>query len=317
VRPGGGALRRGGGATDLPSKGVANMPRAIWSGSITFGLVNIPVKLFSAVSHKEVRFNMLHDKDGARIQLRRFCSAEEVEVPYEHVVKGYEIAKGRYVTVTAEELEAADPKGARTIDIHDFVDIGEIDPVYYDSTYYLAPDKGAGKAYGLLLEAMRRAGKVGIARVMLRTKQSLCCVRPLSGALALSTMNYADEIVPQEDLELPAHAAPAPRELEMAGQLVGSLTTRFEPERYKDEHREKVLALVERKAAGETIEAPAVERPGKVVNLADALAASLAAARRGQGDAAHEEREERAERRAPRRREAARTAPRRRARKKA
>ncbi|MFL5260847.1 MAG: Ku protein [Anaeromyxobacteraceae bacterium] len=288
------------------------MARAIWSGSITFGLVNIPVKLFSAVSHKEVRFHMLHDEDGARIQLRRFCSAEETEVPYEHIVKGYEVSKGRYVTVTADELAAVDPKGARTIDIEDFVALEEIDPIYYDATYYLAPDKGAGKAYGLLLEAMRRTGKVGVARFVLRTKQSLCCVRPMQGALALSTMNYADEIVPQDDVEVPAPAAPAARELEMAQQLVASLTTAFQPERYRDEHRDKVLALVERKAAGETIEAPAPERPGKVVNLADALAASLAAAKRQppkQADGGADER------RAPRR-EAAHTASKARRRKK-
>src|SRR5512141_1199068 len=229
------------------------MPRAIWSGSISFGLVNIPVKLFSAVSQKEVRFHMLHDAAGARINLRRICSAEDVEVPYEHVVKGYELSKGRYVTVTAEELEAADPKGARTIDIQDFVEVAQIDPIYYDHTYYLAPDRGAEKAYGLLLEAMRASGKVGIARVVLRTKQTLCCVRPLAGALALSTMNYADEIVSQDELELPPAPAPAPRELEMAERLVASLTTRFAPERYHDEHREKVLALVERKAAGEQV----------------------------------------------------------------
>jgi DNA end-binding protein Ku len=280
------------------------MARAIWSGSITFGLVNIPVKLFSAVSHKEVRFHMLHDKDGARIQLRRFCSAEETEVPYEHIVKGYEVSKGRYVTVSADELEAVDPKGARTIDIEDFVALEEIDPIYYDATYYLAPDKGAGKAYGLLLEAMRRTGKVGVARFVLRTKQSLCCVRPMQAALALSTMNYADEIVSQDDVEVPAPAAPAPRELEMAEQLVASLTTAFQPERYRDEHRAKVLALVERKAAGETIEAPSPERPAKVVNLADALAASLAAAKRHPPKRADADADER---RAPRR-EAAHTA---------
>jgi DNA end-binding protein Ku len=288
------------------------MARAIWSGSITFGLVNIPVKLFSAVSHKEVRFHMLHDEDGARIQLRRFCSAEETEVPYEHIVKGYEVSKGRYVTVTADELAAVDPRGARTIDIEDFVALEEIDPIYYDATYYLAPDKGAGKAYGLLLEAMRRTGKVGVARFVLRTKQSLCCVRPMQGALALSTMNYADEIVPQADVEVPAPAAPAPRELEMAEQLVASLTTAFQPERYRDEHRDKVLALVERKAAGETIEAPAPERPGKVVNLADALAASLAAAKRHPPKQAEADADER---RAPRR-EAAHTASKSRRRKK-
>ncbi|HET9596321.1 MAG TPA: Ku protein, partial [Anaeromyxobacteraceae bacterium] len=235
------------------------MARAIWSGAISFGLVNIPVKLHSAVSHREVRFHMLHDADGARIQLRRFCSAEGVEVPYEHIVKGYEIAKGRYVTVTSDELEAADPKGAHAVDIQDFVDLGEIDPIYYDATYYLAPDRGAGKAYGLLLEAMRRTGKVGIARVVLRTRQQLCCVRPLGEALALSTMNHADEIVSREDLDLPKATPPAARELEMAERLVASLTAPFDPARYPDEHREKVLALIERKAAGEDVVAPPQE----------------------------------------------------------
>jgi DNA end-binding protein Ku len=280
------------------------MARAIWSGAISFGLVNIPVKLHSAVSHREVRFHMLHDADGARIQLRRFCSAEGVEVPYEHIVKGYEIAKGRYVTVTSDELEAADPKGAHAVDIQDFVDLGEIDPIYYDATYYLAPDRGAGKAYGLLLEAMRRTGKVGIARVVLRTRQQLCCVRPLGEALALSTMNHADEIVSREDLDLPKATAPAARELEMAERLVASLTAPFDPARYPDEHREKVLALIERKAAGEEVVAPPQKTPAKVVNLANALAANLAAAGRGGEGGAPA----RASRRGPRAREAARTA---------
>ncbi len=297
------------------------MARAIWSGSISFGLVNIPVKLFSAVSQKEVRFHMLHDADGARIQLKRFCSAENVEVPYEHVVKGYELSKGRYVTITTEELEAADPKGARTIDIEDFVEMAEIDPVYYDHTYYLAPDRGAAKAYGLLLEAMRKSGKVGIARVVLRTKQTLCCVRPMGGALALSTMNYADEIVPQDELDLGEPAAPSGRELEMAERLVASLTSAFEPQRYHDVHREKILALVERKAAGEEIVAPPAEAPAKVVNLADALAASLAAARRHRepgteepapAHATHAAPAHHAARRAPRHREAAHVAGKRR-----
>jgi DNA end-binding protein Ku len=286
------------------------MPRALWSGSISFGLVNIPVKLFSAVSHKEVRFHMLHDADGARINLKRFCSVENVEVPYEHVVKGYEISRGRYVKVTPEELEAADPKGAHTVEIQDFVDIAEIDPVFYDQTYHLVPDRGAAKAYGLLFDAMSKSGKVGIARVVLRTQQALCCVRPMGDALALSTMNYADEIVSQQDVGLPPRTAPSPRELEMAERLVGSLTSPFDASRYRDEHRDKVLALVERKAAGEEIVAPPSEQPAKVVNLADALAASLAAARRpghGQeGGAAPGPRQ--GTRRAPGQRQAARAA---------
>jgi len=287
------------------------MARAIWSGSISFGLVNVPVKLFSAVSQKEVHFNMLHDKDGARINLKRFCSAEDVEVPYEHIVKGYEVSKGRYVTVTPAELEGVDPKASRTIDIQDFVELAEIDPIYYDQTYYLAPDRGAGKAYALLLEAMRSTGRVGIARFVLRTKEALCCVRPLGSALALSTMNYADEIVSLDELELPREPAPAPRELEMAGRLVDSLTTAFEPGRYHDTHREKVLALVEKKAAGEEVVLPPEAAPAKVVNLADALAASLAARQQGAaGGVRHAEsgvEQGRAHRAAPRR-EAARTA---------
>jgi DNA end-binding protein Ku len=290
------------------------MPRAIWSGSISFGLVNVPVKLFSAIRHKEVRFHQLHDADGARINLKRFCSAEDAEVPYEHVVKGYEIAKGRYVMVTDEELEAADPKGSRTIDIQDFVEMSRIDPIFYDQTYYLAPDRGAAKAYGLLLEAMRQSGKVGIARVVLRTKQALCSVRPMGGALALTTMSYADEIVPVGELELPAPPTPSPRELEMAERLVASLTTSFQPERYRDEYREKLLALIERKAGGEEIVAPPAATGAKVVNLADALAASLAAAKRHGTDGRERPGREphQAARRAPRQREAARTAGRRR-----
>ncbi len=255
------------------------MARAIWSGAVSFGLVNIPVKLFSAVSHKEVRFHMLHDADGARIELHRICSAEGKEVPYERVVKGYEVAPQRYVTVTREELEQADPKGSRTIDIEEFVGLEEIDPIYYDATYHLGPDKGSAKAYALLLETMRRSGKVALGRFVMRTKESLCVLRPMGEGLALSTMNYADEVVPQEDLGLPAHAAPAPRELAMAEQLVSSLTAKFDPEKYRDRYREKVLALVEKKAAGEEIVVQKAAAPAKVVNLADALAASLAAAR--------------------------------------
>jgi len=303
-------LRTGAGEKSFAVEEEVHMARAIWSGSISFGLVNVPVKLFSAVSQKEVHFNMLHDKDGARINLKRFCSAEDVEVPYEHIVKGYEVSKGRYVTVTAAELEGVDPKASRTIDIEDFVELAEIDPIYYDHTYYLAPDRGAGKAYALLLEAMRRTGRVGIARVVLRTKEALCCVRPLGGALALSTMNHADEIVPVEELELPKEPAPAPRELEMAERLVDSLTTAFEPGRYHDTHREKVLALVEKKAAGEEVVLPPEVAPARVVNLADALAASLAARRQGgAAEAPGRAEPDHAEaRRAAPRREAARTA---------
>jgi DNA end-binding protein Ku len=265
------------------------MARSIWSGALTFGLVNIPVKLFTAVSQKDVRFHLLHDQDGARIHLKRFCSAEEVEVPYEHIVKGFEVAPQRYVTVSREELEAYDPKATRTVEIHDFVDLAEIDPVYFDATYWLVPDRTAAKAYALLADAMRRAGKVGIATAVLRTKESLCCVRPSGEALALSTMNRADEIVPVTALDFPAPGRPSEKELTMAEQLVTSLTGKFEPERYPDLRRQRILELVERKAEGQAIEAPAPERaPAEVVSLADALAASLAAARGGPGETKRE-----------------------------
>ncbi|WP_242343023.1 non-homologous end joining protein Ku [Anaeromyxobacter terrae] len=271
------------------------MARAIWSGALTFGLVNVPVKLVTAVTQKEVRFHMLHDEDGGRIQLKRFCAKEDVEVPYQHIVKGYELSKGKYVAIDPDELEQLDPKATHTVDIHDFVELAEIDPVFYDRTYYLVPEASAAKPYALLLDAMRRSGKVAIATFVFRTRESLCCVRPIEDALALSTMNRADEVIPVSSLDLPKHAKPSERELAMAEQLVGSLTTAFEPERYPDTYRERVLELVRKKAEGETIEAPAPERaPAEVVSLADALSASLAAARRrGSEPAAHPARGER------------------------
>jgi DNA end-binding protein Ku len=260
------------------------MARPIWSGSISFGLVSVPVKLFSATSPKEVRFHMLHDKDGARIQQKRVCSADGQEVPWEHIVKGFEISKGRYVTVTREELEAFNPRATKSIDIEDFVKLEQIDPIYYETTYYLVPDKGASKPYALLVEAMRRTGRVGIARFVLRTKQYLCAVRPVKKALAISTMLYADEVVSQDDLEGLPESKPGERELKMAEQLIGSLESDFDIGKYKDDYREQVLALLERKAEGEEIvaaEAPEAPR-GKVVNLMDALQKSLAAAKKGE-----------------------------------
>jgi DNA end-binding protein Ku len=270
------------------------MARPIWSGSISFGLVNVPVKLYSATSAKEVRFHMLHDKDGGRIQQKRVCSIDGDEVPWEHIVKGFEVSKGRYVTVAREELEAFAPKATRSIDIEDFVDLDQIDPIYYDHTYYLVPDRGAARPYALLLEALKKTGKVGIGQFVLRTKQYLAAVRPMGKALSLSTMLYADEIVGQGDLEgLPASdAKPREKELHMAEQLVASLAAEFDPKKYKDTFREQVLALLERKAEGEEIVAePAEEQPrGKVVNLMDALAKSLAAARKGEAPEAGERR---------------------------
>lgn len=263
------------------------MARPMWTGAIRFGLVNVPVKLFSATAQKELSFHMLHDKDGGRIRQKRVCAVDGEEVPYDHVVKGYEIHKGQYVEISPEELARYHPKATQAIDIEDFVDLTEIDPIYYDRTYYLAPDRGAGKAYVLLLEAMKEMGKVGIARVVMRTKQYLCAVRPMGGALALSTLLYADEVRSLDEVEaLPdeKELSPKPRELQMAKSLIDSLAASFEPEKYKDEYREQVLKLIEQKAEGEELVGePEEEAPrGKVVDLMAALEQSLKEAQGGE-----------------------------------
>ena len=257
------------------------MPRAIWSGAISFGLVNVPIKLFTATSQKAVRFHQLHDKDGARIQQKRVCSKDGEEIPNEHIVKGYEVSRDKYVVITPEELDALDPKASRTVDILDFVDLDEIDPVYFDSTYYMVPEKGAAKAYALLLEAMRKSKKVAIARVVLRQKQHLVALRPLKNALSMETMLYADEVVSTDTLEgLPEDIEVTDRELAMAQQLIDSLADDFKPERYKDDYRERVLDMIERKAEGQEIVVnEEEEEQAPVVDLMAALEASLAAAK--------------------------------------
>jgi DNA end-binding protein Ku len=258
------------------------MPRAIWSGAISFGLVNIPVKLYSAVSRKTVRFHQIDAESGVRVRQKR-VGADGEEVAYEQIVKGYEIGPDRYVTITPEELESLEPQKTRTIDIEDFVDLEDIDPMFYDHPYYLAPDTGAAKAYRLLVDAMEDSGKVAIARVVLRSKEHLVAIRPRSGVLAMETMLFADEVISPDSLDElsgDGEVATSDRELTMAKQLIDSLTSEFEPEKYRDEYRERVLDLIERKAQGETvvIEAPD-EAPAKVPDLMAALEASIASAK--------------------------------------
>jgi DNA end-binding protein Ku len=258
------------------------MARAIWSGAISFGLVNIPVKLFSAVSKKTVRFHQIDAESGGRVRQKRVGPDGE-EIPYEQIVKGYEIGPERYVTISPEELEALEPQKTRTIDIEDFVDQEEIDPIYYDHPYYLAPDTGSAKAYQLLVDAMEDAGKVAIARVVIRSKENLVAIRPRDGVLAMETMLFADEVVPTDSLEemtTDTTVKTSDRELTMARQLIDSLSSDFEPEKYHDEYRERVLDLIERKAQGETIviEEPAAE-PEQVPDLMAALEASIAGAK--------------------------------------
>jgi DNA end-binding protein Ku len=259
------------------------MPRAIWSGAISFGLVNVPVKLYSATSPKTVRFHQIASKTGTRIRQQRVDPSTGEEVPYEEIVKGYELSPDRYVLISPEELEALDPKATKTIDIEEFAKLEEIDPIYYDHSYYLAPAAGGAKAYRLLLDAMRQEGKVGIGRIVLRTKQQLCALRPTGDVLTLSTMLFGDEVVSPDKLdELDAveEAEASERELRMAEQLIESLSADFDPSKFHDDYRERVLSLIERKAAGEEIAVqPQVEEPSPAPDLMAALEASLAAVR--------------------------------------
>ena len=257
------------------------MPSAIWTGTISFGLVTVPVRAVSATKSRDVRFNQLEEATGARIRYRRVSEQTGDEVANDKIVKGYEIAPGQYVTVSDDEMKALAPKASRTIDIEDFVDLDQIDPLFFESPYYLAPDPIALKPYRLLLDAMTELRKVAIGRFVMRSKEHLVAIRPVEGLLCLETMRYADEIVPASEVVPPLEAGnePTARELEMARQLVSSLATEFDPEKYQDTYRDELLGLIERKAAGEEILArPAAEETGKVLDLMAALEASLARA---------------------------------------
>ncbi len=262
------------------------MARAIWSGAISFGLVNVPVKLYSATSPKSVRFHQLSSKTGARIRQKRVDPTTGEEVPFEDIVKGYELSPDRYVLIEPEELEALDPKATKTIDIEEFVEMSDIDPIYYDHSYYLAPTTGGAKAYSLLLEAMREAEKVAIGRVVIRSKQQLCALRPTGDVMTMSTMLFGDEVVPPDridELDAIGEAEATKRELTMAQQLIDSLSGEFDPDKYRDDYRERVLDLIERKAAGEEIAVqPEAEDTSPAPDLMAALEASLAEARGGE-----------------------------------
>jgi DNA end-binding protein Ku len=261
------------------------MPRAIWSGSISFGLLNVPVKLYSAVSRKNVSFRELRESDGSRIRHKRVAEADGEEVPYEEIVKGYEISPEQYVVVTRDELEEIDPKRTRAVEIQDFVDLDDIDPIYFDHPYYLGPDKGAEKAYALLVKAMSDAKKVAVARFVLRNREHLAAIRPSGNVLTMATMRFPDEVVAPDELGedvVPQNGRKLDkREVDMAKQLIDSLTSDFDPGKYRDEYREELLALIDRKAKGEAVVEPVSEepKPTKAPDLMAALEESLAAVR--------------------------------------
>ncbi len=260
----------------------------MWMGTLNFGLVSMPVKLYSAVSSKSVHFNQLHAADNARIQQKRVCSADGEEVPFEEIVKGYELAPERYVVIEDSELASLAPEATRTIEIQDFVEIDEIDRIYFDQPYYVVPNRGGARSYKLLLEAMRETGKVAIARVVLRSRERLVAVHPRGDVLMMTTLNYSDEINPTSELrELGGEeeTVVGERELDVARRLVESLAEPFDISRYKDTYREAVLDLIDRKASGEEI---VVEpRPDMETlqspDLMSALQASLEQARQRDG----------------------------------
>ena len=266
------------------------MPRAIWSGTIGFGLVAVPVKLYSALNRKNVRFHQLSGKTGVRVSQKRIDPQSGEEVPYEEIVKGYEIAPERYVVIEPGELESLQPKKSRTIEIEDFVELAQIDPIFYEHPYYLAPAPGGAKPYRLLLEAMRDTGPVAVARVVMRSKEQLVAIRPMGDVLEMATMLFGDEILPPEQLGEAAEVAEVKttkRELDVAKQLVDSLAADFNPDAYRDTYREEVLALIERKAQGEEIavQPAAEEDAAPVPDLMSALKASLDAVRARDQDA--------------------------------
>jgi DNA end-binding protein Ku len=265
--------------------------RAIWSGSISFGLLNVPVRLYSAVSKQTVRFRELREGDGSRVKHKRVAESDGKEVPYEKIVKGYEYAPDQYVVLSRDELSELEPQRSRAIEIQDFVDLDEIDPIYFEQPYYLGPDKGAERAYALLVQAMRDARKVAVARFVLRNKEHLAAIRPMGNVLTLTTMRFHDEVSSPQDLdgevfEEAKPKKPEKRELEMAKQLIDSLTSDFDPDKYRDEYREELLDLLERKAEGkEVVSAPTEEpKPTKAPDLMAALEESLAAVKGEEAD---------------------------------
>lgn len=259
------------------------MARAIWSGSISFGLLNVPVKLYSAVARRGISLREIRESDSARIRHRRVAEGTDEEVPYDEIIKAFEITKDRYVPITKDEMASLDPKKTRAIEVQDFVDLDEIDPIYFDSPYYLGPAAGAERAYSLLAQAMEASGKVAIARFVFRNKEHLAAIRPGDGVLTLTTMRFADEVVPPSELDdvLPSEKPKVPkREVQMAEQLIDSLTSSFDPGAYRDEYREELLAMIERKAAGEEVvvapegeEREATKAPDLMAALEESIAA--------------------------------------------
>ena len=255
------------------------MPRAIWKGAVSFGMVSIPIKLYTATDEKDVSFNLLHKKDGARIKQQRYCPEDDAVIEWNDVARGYEIAPDQYVIMEPEDFEKVPVDTTHTIEITDFVPSEQIDPIYYQKTYYLEPEKIGGKPFTLLREVLKDSKLVALAKVTLRQKEQLCTLRVYNNTISLETMYYADEIRATDEIDAPEDVALGEKELQMAKSLVEMLTGNFEPEKYHDNYREALLELIERKSEGQEIKRPAPVA-GKVTDLMEALRASVEAARR-------------------------------------
>jgi len=265
------------------------MPRAIWKGSISFGLVNIPVGLYPATRPgTDIKLRMLRDKDQSPIKFKRVAEADEKEVPWENIVKGYEYEKGEFVVLTPEDFDKVNVASNQTVDIREFVELAEIDPMFFDQPYFLAPEKGGDKAYTLLREALEKSGKVGIAKVVIKTREHLAAVKPLGKALVLELMHFPDELANPSELNLP-NVTTGKKELTMAEQLINSMSGEWRPEKWKDEYREALMQLIEKKAAApdQKVRAPkaAGRKPTNVVDLMSVLQESLNAQAKGEGKA--------------------------------
>jgi DNA end-binding protein Ku len=267
---------------------------AIWSGAINFGLVTIPVKLQTAVRTNDLRFNFLHKKDEGRINNVRRCSVCGEEVTYDDIERGFEYEKGQYVVLTDEDFKRVNPEATQSVDIVQFVDLDEINPIYFDKPYYLEPDKRGRHAYGLLREALRESGKVGIAKVVIRSKEHLAALKPNGDALVLELMHFADEIVDQSTLEFPAQETPPESEMKVAKMLIDTMTEPFDATKFHDNYREEVHAMIDARAAGKTIPEVAAKAPSKsnVVNLMDVLQKSLEASKKRRSGASADSDEE-------------------------
>ena len=287
------------------------MPRPLWKGAISFGMVSIPIKLYTATEDKDVRFNMLHEKDMSRVKQKLFCAEEDVEVDRSsEVVKGYEITPGNYVIMEDEDFEKVNVPSTHTIDIKSFVDLRDIDPILYQKTYYLEPEEVGMKPFALLMAALRETNRVAIAKVTLRQKEQLCSLRLYGETIALETMYYADEVRSTQELSVPGEKVQVTKkDLDMARSLVDMLSDEdFDFSEYKDEYREGLLEIISKKAEGQTIEAPAPQM-AKITDLTEALRASVEEIRRrksGGNGASKDEDEEEEE--APRRRAKAKSA---------